>query len=66
MIKMLKDLIKQANGFGASLRLYKPKSEKYEFCITGKDWFGRKIRMGGSAEWLYDELMKAMVKEVKK
>jgi len=34
--------------------------------ITGKDWFGRKIRMGGSAEWLYDELMKAMVKEVKK
>jgi len=33
MIKMLKDLIKQANGFGASLRLYKPKSEKYEFCM---------------------------------
>ena len=63
MIRMLHDLIKQANRFGAMLRLYRPKSKKYEFCITGKDYLGRRIRMGGSAKWLHDELLKQMTKD---
>lgn len=71
MIDMLRMLIKQANGFGAKLRVYKPKSrnnrglpkqhqKNYEYCITGKDTIGRNVKMGGTAEWLYDELLKTL------
>lgn len=65
MIKMLRDLVKQANGFGAQLRIYRPKSHKYECCITGQDTYGRRIRMGGTAEWLYDELLRSMTRDRK-
>jgi len=65
MISMLRSLVKQANGFGARLRIYRPKSGKYEYCITGRDTFGRDVRMGGTAEWLYDELLKAMTRNQK-
>lgn len=67
MITMLRNLVKQANNAGAKLRVYKPKpktgiptptSQEYEYCITGKDTIGRDIRMGGTAKWLYDELLK--------
>ena len=67
MIDMLKMLVKQANGFGAKLRVYKPKpkntissptTKKYEYCISGQDPIGRTIKMGGTAEWLYNELLK--------
>lgn len=54
---MLRMLVKMANNFGAKLRVYKPKNQKYEYCITGIDWNGRKTRMGGTAERLYDELL---------
>ena len=57
-IAMLRMLIKQANRFGAKLRVYKPKNQKYEYCITGIDWDSRKTRMGGTAFWLYDELLR--------
>lgn len=66
-IYMLQMLVKQANGFGAKLQVYKPKpkagapvpnQQNYEYCITGKDTIGRDIRMGGTAGWLYDELLK--------
>lgn len=66
-IKMLRMLVKQANGFGAKLRVYKPKpktgiqtpgSQDYEYCVSGKDTIGRDIRMGGTAFWLYDELIR--------
>ena len=59
-LEMLRKLVKQANGFGARLRVYKPKSNKYEYCITGTDEIGRNIRMGGTAFWLYDELLKQL------
>jgi len=65
MIKMLRDLVKQANGFGAQLRIYRPKSAKYDYCITGKDTLGRSIRMGGTADWLYDELLRTMTRDRK-
>ena len=58
---MLKMLIKQANGFGASLRVRKhKKQEKFPFAISGKDEIGRTILMGGTAEWLYSELLKKL------
>lgn len=69
MITMLRMLIKQANNGGAKLCVYKPKpkvgipapnSKEYEYCITGKDELGRNIRMGGTAEWLYDELLEKL------
>ena len=60
MIDMLRNLIKQANGFGSRLRVYRPKSKKYEYCIAGQDTIGRSIKMGGTAEWLYDELLKTL------
>lgn len=53
--RALKALIKQANSFGASLKVRKHK--KYPFAVSGKDEIGRTIRMGGTAEWLYDELL---------
>jgi len=53
--KLLKNLVKQANGFGASLKVCK--SKKYPFAVYGKDEIGRTIRMGGTAEWLYSELL---------
>jgi len=55
---MLRQLIKQANGFGARLRLYRPKNKKYDFCISGSDIVQRRIKMGGTADWLYGELLK--------
>jgi len=58
-INMLRMLVKQANSFGAKLRVYKPKSGKYEYCITGSTPKHHRIRMGGTAFWLYDELMKS-------
>ena len=57
MVTMLRMLIKMANNSGAKLRIYKPKNQKYEYCITGIDWDGRKTRMSGTAECLYDELL---------
>ena len=57
-IAMLRMLIKMANNSGAKLRIYKPKNQKYEYCIIGIDWNSRKTRMGGTAEWLYDELLR--------
>jgi len=62
-VYMLKRLIKQANGFGAKLRLYIPKSGKYDYCISGFDTKKRKMRMGGTAEWLYDTLLENMTKD---
>jgi len=55
---MLRQLIKQANGFGARLRLYRSKNKKYDFCVSGSDIVQRQIKMGGTADWLYDELLK--------
>jgi len=60
MIDMLKMLVKQANRFGAKMRVYRLKSKDYKYCITGKDTIGRDIRMEGTAEWLYDELLKTL------
>jgi len=60
MITMLRNLIKMANNAGAKLRVYRPKNQKYEYCITGKDEIGRDIRMGGTAEWLHDELLRKL------
>lgn len=59
---LLRRLVKQANGFGAELRIYRPKSGKYEFCVNGQDTKGRKVKMGGTAKWLYDELLEVMTK----
>jgi len=52
---MLKMLVKWANDCGASLKVRKNK--KYPFIICGKDSIGRAIKMGGTAEWLYSELL---------
>ena len=60
MIDMLRMLVKQANGFGAKMRVYHPKSKKYDYCICGQDTIGRQVKMGGTAEWLYDELLKTL------
>jgi len=57
MITMLRSLVKQANNSGARLRVYKPKNKEYKYCISGQDIIGRKVRMGGTAEWLYDCLL---------
>jgi len=60
MITMLRNLVKQANNSGARLRIYKPKNKEYEYCISGQDTINRKVRMGGTAEWLHDELLKTL------
>ena len=56
--KLLKNLVKQANSYGASLRVCK--SKKYPFVVCGKDEKGRTIRMGGTTELLYDELLRRL------
>jgi len=56
--KLLKNLVKQANSYGASLKVCK--SKKYPFAVYGKDGIGRTIRMGGTADWLYDELLEKL------
>jgi len=53
---MLKSLVKQANNSGAKLRVYKPKNKEYEYCISDQDTIDRKVRMGGTTEWLYLEI----------
>ena len=56
---MLKELVKSANNYGASLKVRKHK--KYPFIVSGKDEIGRQIRMGGTAGWLYDELLTKLI-----
>lgn len=56
-IYMLKQLIKQANGFGAILRVIKCKKPEYDYYVSGKDTVGRQMKMAGTAEWLYNELL---------
>ena len=61
---VLRNLIKQANNQGYKLRLYRPKSGKYEFCISGSSpYSGWPIKMGGTAGFLYDELLKILTKD---
>ena len=56
--KQLGSLITMANNQGASLQVRKHK--KYPYIICGTDTIGRCVKMGGTAEWLYDELMKTL------
>ena len=56
--KHLGSLVKLANNQGAQFQVRKHK--KYPFVICGKDRIGRRIRMGGTAQWLHDELMKSL------
>ena len=60
-IYMLRMLVKQANGFGATLRVRKSKKYPYIVCgqIVGNVF---PTKMGGTAAWLYDELLSALVR----
>jgi len=55
---MLKKLVEMANDLGANLKVRK--SKKYSFVVCGKDEIGRQIKMGGTAEGLYDELLRKL------
>lgn len=58
---MLKMLVKQANGFGATLQVRKHK--KYPFVVCGHlPFYAWPVKMGGTAKWLYNELMNNLVR----
>lgn len=59
-IDMLRDLVKQANGFGARLRVIKSKKPEYDWYVSGQR-NDMAVRMAGTASWLYDELLRALV-----
>ena len=58
-ILVLRNLVKQANNAGHSLQVRKSKKCPYIVCGTMHDrsW---PIKMGGTAGWLYDELLKSL------
>lgn len=54
--KQLGSLIKYANYQGVRLQVRHHK--KYPYIVCGTDTIGRQIKMGGTAFWLYNELLK--------
>ena len=63
-IYMLRQLVKQANGFGAALKVIKCKRPEYDYYVSGKDSIGRQIKMAGAASWLYNELLEKLTKDL--
>lgn len=58
---MLKMLVKQANAQGCTLQVHKHK--EYPFVVSGGLPFcAWPLKMGGTAGWLYDELLKSLVR----
>ncbi len=62
-IDLLRWLVKQANNQGCNLHIRK--GTKYPYHVSGTTPFcAFRVKMGGTAEWLYDELMKTLVERI--
>lgn len=62
---MLRQLVKQANKSGCRLQMRRHK--KYPFVVSGSLPFcAWPMKMGGTAGWLYDELMAALVRNMER
>ena len=59
-ISLLRGLVRQANNQG--YKLVVRKSKKYPYIVSGQSPFsGWPVKMGGTANWLYRELLGALV-----
>lgn len=62
-VDFLKNLIQQANNQGYNLRVRKHK--KHDYTLTGSSpYSGWPIKMGGTRDFLYEELLGLLVRQL--
>ena len=54
----LKNIVSLANSYGAKLQVRR--HTKYPYIICGRDQIDRQVKMGGTAFWLHNELLKTL------